>query len=306
MFKTLLLSVTCIPFLFFPLSQYIPAHTTINSCLLFLATAHVPTTGYFYLSDDFRNNIVLKHPTRYVATPLALFIISGLIYLLSPDSIKPYWLLFYWTWQSYHYGKQNIGVYTIACGKMSQTERQCIELAAIVGGLSAMKINGSAVAPQFLQSAINGLFYGGMVLQVVVTLLVIYTLLKKRTTIVHAIFLLLCTLFFVPAFLPGDHFIVFFTYATAHGLQYILFMGAIALSDIKKSIIPAILFAGCLLIGGWVFINQWGNSTTAQFATGGLLGLTMAHFVVDAHAWKLSQPEQRRFVKERLKTYLFN
>jgi hypothetical protein len=77
-------------------------------------------------------------------------------------------------------------------------------------------------------------------------------------------------------------------------------MSAIALLDIKKSIIPAILFIGCLLCGGWLFTNQWGESAISIFVSGGLLGLTIAHFIVDAHAWKLSQPEQREFIKKRL------
>jgi hypothetical protein len=300
MFKTLLLTVTCIPFLFFPLAQYIPAHITINSCLVFLASAHVPTTTYFYINSDFRNNIIIKNPIKYITTPVALFVGSGLIYLLSPEAIKPYWLLMYWSWQSYHYGRQNIGVYAIASGGISKIERQCIELAAIAGGLSGMKINGSAIAPQFLDNVIDGLFYGGMFLQVAVILITLYILSTKAYTVVNALFLLLCNLFFLPAFLSNDNSVNFFTYATAHGLQYILFMSAIALPDIKKSIIPAILFIGCLLCGGWLFTNQWGESAISVFVSGGFLGLTIAHFVVDAHAWKLSQPEQREFIKKRL------
>lgn len=93
--------------------------------------------------------------------------------------------------------------------------------------------------------------------------------------------------------------ISFYTYAIAHGLQYIIFMGAIALGDSKKALIP---FSIYMILGGAILYNsQWaGDSVWMQFFAGGVLGLTMAHFVVDAHAWRLSMPVQREFVLKRL------
>ena len=66
-----------------------------------------------------------------------------------------------------------------------------------------------------------------------------------------------------------------------------------------------------LVIGGMLFFhapdiksfqllhNQPILLACVDFMVGGILGLTMGHFVVDAHAWKLSQVSQRKFILKR-------
>jgi hypothetical protein len=104
----------------------------------------------------------------------------------------------------------------------------------------------------------------------------------------------------------------------AHGLQYIIFMtviSATATGDTTPSLsyksIAQLL--GLLLIVGFAFwrVNDlremefvkstWAYARVADFLFGGVLGATMAHFVVDADAWRLSMESRREYIKKRFR-----
>ncbi|MGV0108553.1 hypothetical protein NSTCB13_07510 [Nostoc sp. DSM 114160] len=297
MFKICLAIATFLPFIFFPLySQLLHSPlTSIKVAFLFLATAHVATTGYFYWCREFRENIIVKNKMRYIFLPILLFLVAGFIYAYSPDFLKIYLLLFYWVWQSHHYGRQNIGVYSFWVKRpLKKLERQCITIGTLAGTFAALKIVGYATAPIFLHQLIDMMYHFGLFLAVSAFFLSAWTIFKGANP-----FLFVMSLFFVPAFLSNNIAISFYTYAIAHGLQYIIFMGAIALADSKKALIP---FSIYMILGGAIlYSSQWaGDSVWIQFFAGGVLGLTMGHFIVDAHAWRLSMPVQREFVLKRL------
>ena len=51
-----------------------------RTLLLFLGTAHVPATLFFYLDKDF-SEIIRRHKARYVYFPIVLTIATGLLWL---------------------------------------------------------------------------------------------------------------------------------------------------------------------------------------------------------------------------------
>jgi hypothetical protein len=50
-------------------------------------------------------------------------------------------------------------------------------------------------------------------------------------------------------------------------------------------------------VGGGLLLREW--ETTSGFLFGAYLGVVMAHFVLDAGMWRLSEPFQRRYMAER-------
>ncbi|ARV58480.1 hypothetical protein BZZ01_07345 [Nostocales cyanobacterium HT-58-2] len=277
--------------------KHYPQVEAVKSVFLFLAAAHVPATACFYSVKEFRESVILSHKARYIYAPLALFLFSGSVFAFSSEFIKPYLLLVYWVWQAYHYGKQNLGVYSFisyAQGKSThKLEKLSIALGTLIGVLSAGKILGMGVAPAYLHGLINLSYWAGYFVFLMALALSVYTFSMRRTdfTVTKSIFFFLLVFFFVPAYFPGDTLITFSTYATAHGIQYIVFMAVIAGG--KSLLKPFCLLLLYLGLGGFLIARL---PEYTNFFAGGLVGLTMGHFVVDAHAWKLSQVNQRRFI----------
>jgi hypothetical protein len=335
-FELSLLIGTVLPVIFFSSVNNLE-HTTVGNdvikyTLLFLSMAHVPTTAYFYDIQEFRINIIFKNQLRYIYTPLILFLLSGYIFTFSSQILKPYLLLFYWLWQAYHYGKQNIGVYSFISYSqtrkpVSKLEKASISLGTLAGIFATWKVIGYSVAPNYLHYFINLFYLMGQFVFLAALILSIYVFFVKQEcfTLLKSIFFFLLVLFFLPIYFSGDTLVTFSTYATAHGIQYIIFMTVIAInseqandnaqkqSTLLKSLFLLSLY---LIVGGLIFFysqdlnklvflqNQSILSSCTDFLLGGLLGLTMAHFVVDAHAWKLSQVHQRKFILEKF-SFLF-
>jgi len=51
--------------------------------------------------------------------------------------------------------------------------------------------------------------------------------------------------------------------------------------------------------------STWAYARVADFLFGAVLGATMAHFVVDADAWKLRMARQREYITKRF-YFVFN
>src|SRR3954447_1757169 len=113
-FLVALLAATWIPAAFFLALGSSDSSTVgffgLKSIFLFLGTAHVPATFFFYTDSDF-SPIVRSHRARYIFVPVVLTISTGLCFMLAPPAIQGIILLAYWAWQAFHYGRQNIGVY---------------------------------------------------------------------------------------------------------------------------------------------------------------------------------------------------
>lgn len=323
-FLIALLLSTWIPIAFFILLAPIGAGTGslagIKTIFLFLGTAHVPITFFFYTDKEF-SGIIRNHRLRYIYAPLFLIVLTGLLFALLSATGQAFLLLTYWAWQAFHYGRQNIGIYAFA--SIAQTgraphrlEKLAIDFGTILGILGTFKILGTAVAPAHLHTTFNYLYQFGYLAFIAVFLfsLTIYLKFYADTTLFKTIFFFTSVFFFYPVFLSTEENIAFLSYAIAHGLQYIIFMTVISAKAgerrkfAQKSIWKLLIL---LLVVGFAFwrvgdLRQMeavaGNQFymfAADFLFGAVLGATMSHFVVDAGAWKLSMARQRGYITKR-------
>jgi hypothetical protein len=291
--------------------------------LLFLGTAHVPTTFFFYTDREF-NEIIRSHKVRYVYVPILLTIATGLAFALSSYRFQAFILLAYWAWQAFHYGRQNVGIYAFA--SIAQTgraphraEKLAIEFGTILGILGTFKILGMAVAPDYLHSTFNRLYSVGFFAfaAVFVFSLAVYLKFYRDTTAFKTLFFFTSVFFFYPVFISTEMNVAFLSYAIAHGLQYIIFMTVISAKAkgndeprkaLRRNVWKLLLL---LVVAGLAFWrvgdlkqvelvkNSWFYTGVADFLFGAVLGATMSHFVIDAGAWKLSMSRQRAYISKR-------
>ena len=292
----------------------------IKSVFLFLGTAHVPATMFFYTDQGFAA-IRKSHPFRYIYVPLLLVVLTGLLFAFSTPTVQAFVLLIYWSWQAYHYGRQNVGIYAFA--SISETgraprklEKLAIDAGTILAILGTLKVLGMAVAPAYLHRSFDFLYRFGFVafLAVAVFSIVVYAKYFRETSPFKTIFFFTTVFFFLPVFLSTDNNIGFLSYAIAHGLQYIIFMTVISATTSESRSLQYKSFAVLLvllLLVGFVFwrVNDlremefvkstWAYARGADFLFGAVLGATMSHFLIDASAWRLSLEKQRSYITKR-------
>lgn len=301
----------------------------IKTILLFLSTAHVPATLFFYTDKDF-SQIIKSNKTRYIYLPLVLIISTGLVVAFASRTVQAYALLTFWAWQAYHYGRQNLGIYSFVSIAQKtkappRTERLALELCTICGVLGTFKVMGLGVAPKNLHGIFDALYQLGKYSFgiVIIYSIIIHLRNIKNSTLLKTLFFLTLVFFFLPIYLSDNINVTFFSYAIAHGLQYIIFMTVVTTilerDDSSRSVQlgNAIKLAGFILLGGLIFYGTEGlnkfefiksNAVFVKcldFAFGAILGATMAHFVVDADAWRLRKIPQRAYMGKRF-GFIFN
>ncbi|HEV7396359.1 MAG TPA: hypothetical protein VGN86_07590 [Pyrinomonadaceae bacterium] len=322
-----LLVSTWVPLAFFiTLGQFSvigPGIGGIRSVLLFLSTAHVPATLFFYTDKEFAA-IVRSNRARYIYFPLLLTVATGLLVAFSNPTTQAFVFLTFWGWQAFHYGRQNVGVYAFVSiaekGRpASRLEKLAIDAGTICGILGTFKILGFNVAPAYLRGLLEILFQAGKygLLLVVIFSVIVYLKNFQSTTLLKTIFYFTLVFFFVPIWLSDNINVTFLSYAIAHGLQYITFMSVVSLNskaDPASTSLPYRsigLFLLFLLVVGFIFFRMEDLKTfeaiknnvilmrSVDFAVGAILGATMAHFVIDAGAWRLSRVAQRAYMTKR-------
>ncbi|HEY0380002.1 MAG TPA: hypothetical protein VGC87_24020 [Pyrinomonadaceae bacterium] len=326
-FLVALLISTWLPIIFFillaPTGEASGGLAGVKYVLLFLGTAHVPTTFFFYTDTEF-SEIIRGHKVRYVYVPILLTAATGLAFALAGHALQAFILLAYWAWQAFHYGRQNVGIYAFASIAQTGTaphraEKLAIEFGTVLGILGTFKILGMAVAPDYLHATFNHLYDAGYVAfaAVFVFSLVVYLKFYRDTTAFKTLFFFTSVFFFFPVFVSTEMNVAFLSYAIAHGLQYIIFMTVISANAkggdqprkaLRRNVWKLVLL---LLVAGLAFWrvgdlkqvelvkSSWFYTGVADFLFGAVLGATMSHFVIDAGAWKLSMARQRAYISKR-------
>jgi MFS family permease len=326
-FLLALLLSTWIPMLFFISLAHLDAAyfsiRSMKSLFLFLGTAHVPATFFFYTDRNF-SHIVRGHKARYIYFPLALTIGAGLLVAFSNTQTQAYLFLVFWAWQAFHYGRQNLGIYSFtaiaqSAGAPDKLEKLAIDLATVCGILGTFRVLGMGVAPEYLRPLLDQLYRLGMFgySGVIVFSLYVYAKNFERTTLLKSIFFWTLVLFFLPIYLSNDINVTFLSYAIAHGLQYIIFMGIVSFNSEEGEharaarIRSALILMALMVMLGLIFYHA-GTFKSFEFVKsngllvwsfdflfGAVLGATMAHFVIDAGAWRLSKQPQREYMTKR-------
>jgi hypothetical protein len=294
---------------------------TIRSVLIFLGLVHVPATLILYVDRDFLR-LVGESRTRYVYLPVALIIGSGVIFTFGGVLLQAYAYLLFVAWQAFHYGRQNIGVYSFASmaqgWRAGPAERRALELTTVCGVCGTFKVLGFEAAPSYLQGVFDLLFHAAYAAFIGVVIFGVYVYLENQQdfSLGKAAFFFTLLLFFLPLFLSSDMDGAFYSYAIAHGIQYIAFVTVLTFSlgggdgrgRVSRGMIAMATFIVLVgLIGSRAADLreiEWVKSSllvrrSLDFAAGIGLGATIAHFVIDAGAWRLSRPSARAYMTRR-------
>ena len=128
-------------------------------------------------------------------------------------------------------------------------------------------------------------------------------------------------MFFFPIFLWNNIDGAFFSYAIGHGIQYMVFMTVLSINigkngdrrDLSRRMMAVCAFVVLVGMGGYYAADLKGSdwiggsgmwSRSLDFLVGIGLGTTIAHFVIDAGAWRLSQSSTKDYVSKRF-AFLF-
>jgi hypothetical protein len=330
LFMLALLLATWAPITFFlavgSLSKPGGGLEAIKAALLLVGGIHVAATLILYVDRTFLPS-VLDNKARYVYAPLATIVGAGVLFALGGRGVQVAAYLVLWAWQTYHYGRQNVGVYAfagIAGGwRPLPLERRVLDLVAICAILGTFEVLAKEAASPALYPLFDGLYRLGTVAFLGTLAFSLYVCLRHRREFSwsRGVFFFTLVLFFAPMFMSTNVDVAFFSYAVAHGAQYLMFMTAASVGLAARGgrrgialpmVVPAVLLVGFGVLGSRAddlkALALAGSSpwlgTVADFLIGTVLGTTIAHFIVDAEAWKLSRPAARRYVTERFR-FLF-
>jgi hypothetical protein len=325
LFTLALLLATWIPMLFFVAVGSVAKPTggleAVKAALLYVGGVHVAATLILYLDKTFAP-LIRENKVRYIYVPLALVLASGFIFTVGGAVVQVSTYLVFWAWQAHHYGRQNIGVYSFAAmargWRPHPLERRALVLAAACGIGGTFKVLAKEVAPSAMHPLFDALYQLSAVAFLGVLAFSVYVYVKRRADFSSSrtafFFTLVC--FFLPMFLSDNLDVAFFSYAIAHGTQYLAFMAVISLDlgardgrqGVSSRMVAIAAFLVVLGLIGYRAADVRAFAPIAgtpllthviDFLAGIGLGTTIAHFVIDAGAWKLSQSSAKRYVTQR-------
>jgi hypothetical protein len=297
-----------------------PVDATPSTALVWLlfigSSVHVGATAWFYTVREVRAHM-RAHRARYVWAPLALVIGSAATAALIGLEVRVWWLLAFFAWQFFHFQKQNLGMAALAArasrvAGLSRVERSAL-VGAGVGGIAALLGHPELLQlgrPAAAGSGVYDLIFGAgasvfLTSAGVGALATIRRPVSERPTsflVVYGISLA----FFAPVFCFDSPYAAVAGLTIAHGLQYLLLMSLIAgtPSDVAPARVGVLLLMNLAVILGLV-LNQAAHmdrneSLVGRVIFGVFLGLSMAHFVIDAGLWRLRDEFPRSFLGQRL------
>lgn len=293
----------------------------IKVILLFIGGAHVPATLFFYTDKEFYT-LIGENKVRYLFSPIILIIIAGVLFAFSNPTVQAYLFLIFWAWQAYHYGRQNTGIYSLASIAQEnrpprRMEKLVLSLATLCGILGTFKILGMGVAPPYLHGFFNHLYQVGYYSFLAVFIFSLYVFVRhiRSASLTKTLFFFTLIFFFFPIYLSSNINVTFFSYAIAHGLQYFIFMTVVSVnsepSGWRTKIGNAAKLILLTLLVGLLFYrvadlkdvelikNNVILTKSLDFVVGAVFGAPLAHFVIDAGAWRLSKSSPRVYMTKR-------
>jgi len=256
---------------------------------------HVGATAFFYFDRDFFK-LIGENKQRFFLWPAMLAI--GCVAVFSTNAAA--WTLLvtgFLAWQLYHFQRQNYGLIAFAArsaglGKLPDELTWMLNFGvagAICNLLRRVELKGA-----FASAIAYDLSVVMFIASTVLLIKVLLTTPRLRTDLPILIFTVLGWMFYLPTLVSTTDLVGYWSYAVAHGAQYIIFM--IVVSGNRKHGTKALslfllLFAAMLL--AFDHLNRSGAGMAAY------TGLVMGHFLVDAKIWRLREPIQGSLIKQR-------
>jgi hypothetical protein len=318
-FVVLIAVATLLPILFVPFSQHVmtDADRALGAIIVlsFIGNNfHVAASSWFFTDREMRAHF-RSHPKRYIIVPALLIAGCALLFQFGDKPLRSWALAVFFAWQIWHYQKKNFGVLSFMAagtgsGPLSIWERRTLAVAAVAGILgffSLAQIGLSSWAPQFaLLHKLGAAVYLAVPLLFAIALAKTPALAASRLRLA---FFALGASFFLPTYLFADPVSATTGYALAHGLQYVVFMGIVSVR--RKAPIASLVMLlglstlGALLLNAAVTAPDIGNLPYGFAIYGVFVGTVMTHFVLDAGIWRLREPFQRGYMRERF-SFVFN
>jgi hypothetical protein len=290
-----------------------PAGATPVSALSWLlftgSSVHVASTGWLFVLPAVRD-YARQHRLRCVWIPVGLIGVAAVAASMIRPAQFQWLLLAYFSWQFYHYQKQNIGMAALAAASGQTRPPSRLERhALVVAGLATIGALAADPVLLGLRVELNELWLRPAALAVF-TIAVAAGVLAlaarpraARPAGFTAVYLT-SLLFGLPAFVFASPYAAVGGMTVAHGLQYLLLISLIASEgqNARSSrLVRLALLANIALIGGALLsaASHLHNSSQAgRLIFGAYLGVVMAHFVIDAGIWRMRDPLARQFVTE--------
>lgn len=312
-FLWLVALASLLPFAAVPFSQHVVGDQAASADLILVLAFlgnnfHVATTGWFYTDEAIRPHFV-EHKRRYLIVPALLIAGTALVFQLATPILRSAILAGFFAWQLWHFQKQNIGLLSfVAAGSgrvpVSPWERRTLMLASLPGILGFFSLMPVGLSQFSVQLAwlhhVGGILYMPVAIAAIVAVTKVPALRTNRLRLAAFAF---GTLFFVPTFLFRDQLSAISSYAIAHGLQYIVFMGYVAAG--RRPMLPSLVMLlglgtlGAVLLNGAVVAPDIKDFPYGFAVYGAFLGVVMSHFVLDAGIWRLREPFQRTYMRGR-------
>ncbi len=321
----------------------------VQYAVIFMATIHVPLTIYLFFDAAIRQRIQ-GDPIKFILAPAMILIVSIAIFTGSTEpradhnaSALAYVSLGILAWNLWHFGKQNIGVYSYYrlgnAGRMLQTEKRMIYLGAVLGAISAIILGFDSYISNYsehsrfvhviaLTSYVTGVAQYVQYALTAVSLLYVARYRERFDIKTTAVFLI-CVNFFLPAYISiGDTrwASVFSIGSLSHGLQYVAFLlfHSFNTTDgfqrkLKVRSRSAPMMTVFLVITGLVLGELYMfHAITRHIDVTGLMpskywlsfvdgltnGVLLNHFWFDSFFWRFNNPSARQWMIDRY-SFLF-
>jgi hypothetical protein len=256
---------------------------------------HVGSTAFFYFDRDFFK-LIGENKQRFFLWPAMLAL--GCVAVFATNATA--WTILvtaFFAWQLYHFQRQNYGLIAFAAKSAGLTK-----LPVELNWMLNFGVAG-AVCNLIRRIDLKGAFYSAIAYDLSVVLFLASTVLllkvllttpRLRAALPVMTFTVLGWMFYLPTLVSTTDLVGYWSYAIAHGAQYIIFMTVVAgnrKQGTKVLCLFLVLFAVVLLV--FDHLNRSGAGMAAY------TGLVMGHFLIDAKIWRLREPIQGSLIKQR-------
>lgn len=275
--------------------------------IFFGGVGHVASTAMFY-ADKQAYTVMHKRPARFYYLPIAVILLVLSIVLLdnrfnTPKIVTSILFFIHLCWLHFHYQKQSYGLIAFAAASRKVRLPKSTLNIVMFPTLSA----GLIIIPQLLsmvlqQDTLLTPYYDQLkmigIAVYIIALIRLFFLISQNTEIfkqpIIASFTALSFLFYLPPILISNVEFAFWSYALAHGFQYLVML-AVASTQSKIPIRLGIAFL-IAAAGGAALLSRL-NGSDALLLAG--VFINWLHFILDAKLWKMSEQEARLYITDR-------
>lgn len=298
--------IALLPWLFILMPGHAAQQTPAGVVALF-TVSHVGSTGFFWFDQRYRKHIAQRR-WYFFGFPALISVVMVSAVAAGGPLAYSIALCIITVWQAYHFGKQNWGVLCLSSTATGSARPPTyIKHLYAVGSFGASA--GILLPGRGYGEVFDLIWNVGRVVTIICAIgaFVDATRAAQSAHPLHTALGVSGALFFMPPFLFGQTVGVAII-GTIHGLHYYALTIPIAGDSKQGAPVRRLIilgWCGAALLAAFLLLTAapwWGALTPTLSAV--YLCLASWHFLADADLWRLSDPMQRRAIRESL-PYLF-